>query len=160
MKLSKTIFLSILFLFVLLLCSCKKCKEFDDFPEFDDLNGISGAVEINTSILFEDIADSYIIRNDSVYQLLIYKTKEDSCVYCNFPSIDFEQYDLIGKATNSINNLKKVVKTNDQTYTYILKKETDSHTTARNDFSMNWMLIPKIAKTDTVIFKFYLFGCK
>ncbi len=147
--------------FVFLLGCKRKCKEYDDYPQFTEMNSIEGIQQIDTDIHTDSMSDSYIIRTDSTYQILINKTLEHTlCEYCDFAEIDFEQYDLIGKATASFNSLKKVVEYNENTYKYILKIQDDPGTTFEIQFSMNWIIIPKIELSDTVIFEVYFYGCE
>lgn len=152
-----------------LLLSCSldpDCTWEDLYVEFEGYDFESNLGQTNIILLGPsadptiDLYEGYIIRSDSAYDDLTEFSKDQGCTNCNYPDIDFDQYTLVGYATESsclAVNYVKLTSTDDG-WRYALKTvdQTQCNVLNCDNFSYNWILLPKAADTAEFTFEFGL----
>ena len=70
--------------------------EYENYDHFNDVkatNLVLMGPEFDPSI---DVFTGYVIRTDSAYEDLIAFSQDEDCPDCNYPSIDFSEWTLVG----------------------------------------------------------------
>ena len=145
-------FLLVISFLFLINTGCKKSILCDG----EDKN--KGIIVSAPSILcFPDSAqDNYIIRDESTYRLM-FNSSPTSLPTCSLPTIDFNNFDLLGLPAEGsgcdikyIRNVKRVE--NKQKYEYSVKVRTCGLCKMLGT-SDNWILVPKIPEGWSISFE-------
>lgn len=105
-----------------------------------------------------DENSEFIIYNDEQYQQLMeYKSRSSVCDDFTLPSIDFEEYTLLGKYAKgggcSINFGHYIWKDDEKKEISYRIKVIEKGACEKLGMSMNWILIPKIQEGYKVVFE-------
>ena len=150
----------------LLLTSCTldpECEWTDLYPEYEAYEFTNDIEATNIVLLTPEydpnieLFEPYIIRSDSAYDELTQFSRDEECPYCEYPEIDFNEYTLIGFSTEIsclATNYLKLTSTPDG-WRYALKTVdgTQCNQLLCDNFSFNWILLPKAADTTDIYFE-------
>jgi hypothetical protein len=151
-------------LFALTQCSLDPACEWKDlYPEFEDYGHYSGVEGVNLVLMGPEfdfgihMYEGYVIRTDSAYQDLIHFSQDAGCLDCNYPVINFNNYTLVGYPAEisclAANYLKFTATQDGWRYALKTADQTQCNSLLCNNFSFNWILLPKAADTTTIYFE-------
>lgn len=149
-----------------LLGSCTldpECEWTDLYADFESYEFTTDLEQTNIVLLTPEfdpnieLFEPYIIRSDSAYDALTQFSRDEECPYCVYPEIDFDEYTLIGFSTEIsclATNYLKLTST-PEGWRYALKTvdETQCNQLLCDNFSFNWILLPKAADTTDITFE-------
>lgn len=140
-----------------------ECEWQDLYPEFENYGLVEGLNTTSIVLMGPEfdpglsLGTSFILRTDSAYDALTKFSRDEGCNFCNYPDIDFSQYTLVG-FTTEINcqalNYVKIYAADGQLH-YALKTvdQTQCNQLLCDNFSFNWVLLPKAADTTDLNFE-------
>jgi len=153
-------------IFGALLTSCTldpECVWDDSYPEFETYDLLPDLEQVDLVLHGRNQDDDinlytgYIVRNDSAYEVLTEFSRQDSCDYCNYPQINFSEYTLVGYTTEigcySVNYLKVSATSEGLRYAIKTLDESRCNSVFCDNFSFNWVLVPKSADTAEITFE-------
>jgi hypothetical protein len=131
--------------------------EYETYTHYNDVEGTNLVLmgpEFDPSI---NVFTGYVIRTDSAYQDLIAFSQDEGCPDCNYPTINFAEWTLVGypmEVSCLATNYLKMSSTPDG-WRFAVKTvdETKCNSLLCNNFSFNWILLPKSADTTTINFE-------
>lgn len=149
-----------------LLISCSldpECTWEDLYVEFESYDFETNLDQTNIVLLGPgtdpsiDLYEGYILRSDSAYDALTAFSKDEGCTNCLYPEIDFDAYTLVGYATENsclaVNYLKLTATPDGWRYALKTVDQTQCNVLYCDNFSFNWILLPKAADTAEITFE-------
>lgn len=140
-----------------------ECEWTDLYPEYENYSYTTDIETTNIVLLTPEfdptiqLFEPQIIRNDSAYDALTKFSRDEECPYCEYPDIDFDAYTLIGYSTEisclATNYLKLTATPDGWRYALKTVDQTQCNELLCDNFSYNWILLPKAADTMDITFE-------
>lgn len=151
-------------LFSLLSCDLEpECAWVDTYPEFENYDLIDGLKTTSIVLMGPEfdfnlkLGEPFIIRTDSAYDALAKFSQDEGCNYCSYPSINFNNYILVGFTTEiscqAVNYVKMTSTPDGLRYSLKTVDQTQCNQLLCNNFSFNWVLLPRALDTTEITFE-------
>lgn len=145
-------------------CSLEPNCEFRDlYTEFENYTLVDGLKTTDIVLMGPEFDaniqyyEPYIISSDSAYDALTDFSQDQGCNYCNYPSVDFDKYVLVGFTTEiscqAVNYVKISETADGLQYSLKTVDQTQCNELLCNNFSFNWVLVPVDAVTGEITFE-------